>query len=419
MTALRILHLGAADTGGGAAGTSLRLSRALRSAGADSLFLVGRRASDDESVLQHGAIDACFPGLRPRLESLPCRAYRRRTGATYHAGVLPDRVAAAARALGPSIVNLHWVAGGFMQIETLPRLPAPIVWTLHDSWPFTGGCHVPADCDRFIDRCGACPVLGSRCASDLSRLVWGRKRRAWRGLPITIVSPSASMAERARRSSLFRESRVEVIPNGIDTSRYRPLDRSEARSRLGLAEDAPTVLFAAMWAEREPNKGFQFLAPALAEIRLTGGRRPHLLVAGSTTLHRHPALADVPARSLGVLRDDEAMSWAIAAADVVAVPSMQENCPNSVLEALACGRPAVGFRVSGLRDLVTEGVDGLLVPPFDVRALASALQPLLEDPRRAAEMGRAGREKVEDRLGLTAWARRYLELYDDLQRSTR
>jgi glycosyltransferase involved in cell wall biosynthesis len=417
MGAPRVTHLGAADAGGGAARAMLRLSAALRSAGVASTVIVGSRKTGDAQVAQHGLLERWTPGLRARIDRAPARLYARRSGGPFHPALVPDRVASALRASRPSVVNLHWIAGGFMRLETLGKLAAPVVWTLQDSWPFTGGCHVPLDCERFVERCGACPVLGSRVERDLSRLVWWRKARAWREVAFTAVAPSTWMAVRARRSSLFSGRRVEVIPNGVDTSVFRPIDRREARAQLGLPLEAPTVLFAALYADRDANKGFHLLAPALAGMQLRAGGRPLLLVAGNSTLHRHASLGGLPARTLGWIQDDAGMARALAAADVVAVPSMQENFPYAALEALACGRPVVGFRTSGLPDLVRDGANGLLAPPFEVAALREALRVLLEDPSRAAAMGLDGRAEVERGLGLASWAGRYRALYDDLLRS--
>jgi glycosyltransferase involved in cell wall biosynthesis len=412
---MRVVHLNATDSGGGAARSALRLHESLRSAGVDSTLLVRCAAGRAPGVIEHRSLAGrAFPRLRDRLDSLPWRRYASRDPALFSSNVVPDRIPAAVRALGPSLVNLHWIGRGFMRIESLPRLRGPLVWTIHDSWPFTGGCHVPQGCDRFTVGCGACPALGSGRERDLSRKVWERKARAWSDLPLTLVAPSRWMATRAAASALFRSRRVEVIPNGIDTSVFRPSDPGAARARWGLPSDGATVLFAAMWAESDRNKGFHLLAPALAQVRLRGGARPHLLIAGSSTLHRHPDLTGVPARSLGELREEREMASAIAAADVVAVPSMQENFPNAVLEALACGRPVVAFDVGGMPDLVLPGTTGALVRPYDVRELAEAMRSILADPARAAEMGRNGRRLVEGRLDLAAQARRYLDLYADL-----
>jgi glycosyltransferase involved in cell wall biosynthesis len=412
---VRVVHLNTADSGGGAARAALRLHLGLRDVGADSVLLVRNRRTDEPSVVRHvGVLDPWFPLLRTRLDSLPWRLYRRRTRATFDPAMLFDRVSATVRRLAPSIVNVHWIGKGFLRLESLRRLPGPIVWTLHDSWPFTGGCHVPQQCERFTDVCGACPLLGSRSGRDLSRSVWTRKARAWRGLAMTLVAPSRWMAERAARSSLFAHGRIEVIPHGVDTSVYRPRDRGRARSSLGLPPSEPIVLFAAMWAEHDPNKGFHLLARALARVRLATGRRPRLLVAGSTTLHRHPDLAGVPAHALGEIHDDAAMAEAIAAADVVAVPSLQESFSFATLEAMACGRPVVAFPVGAVPELIRDGTNGVVVPSFDVPALAEGLRSVLDPPGRAAEMGRRARDRVEGSFDVATCARRYLALYEEL-----
>jgi glycosyltransferase involved in cell wall biosynthesis len=411
---VRVVHLNTADSGGGAARAALRLSLALRDAGVDSLLVVRNRRTDEPGVLQHDGLLDAFPKLRQRLDTLPSRLYRHRTGAPFDAAVVHDRIPRTVHRLRPSLVNVHWIGKGFMRAESLSRLPGPMVWTLHDAWPFTGGCHVPLECERFAQQCGACPVLGSASPRDLSRSVWSRKACAWADLDLTIVVPSRWMEERARRSSLFARRRIEVIPHAVDTSVFRPGQRADARSRLGVPPDAPVVLFAAMWAENDPNKGFQILAPALARMRLAAGRRPYLLVAGSSSLHRHPDLRGLPARALGELRSDAAMAEAIAAADVVVVPSLQESFSFAALEGAACGRPVVAFPVGVVPELIRHGTTGVIVRSFDADALGEGLRSILDDPRRAEEMGRRARSAVESAFDLATWARRYVTLYEEL-----
>src|SRR5262249_8470788 len=157
---------------------------------------------------------------------------------------LPDRLQARAAALRADVLHLAWVADGFLRVETLPRLRAPLVWTLHDSWAFTGGCHVPYECLRYRERCGRCPALGSRGERDLSRRVGERKERGWGPLDLTVVAPSRWLAEAARSSALFRGRRVEVIRNGLDLERFHPGDVSAARCTLGLPLDKRVLLFA-------------------------------------------------------------------------------------------------------------------------------------------------------------------------------
>ena len=130
--------------------------------------------------------------------------------------MVADRVIPKVAQINPDIINLHWISGAFMQIETFSKLKRPLVWTLHDMWGFTGGCHVIGECNRYKASCGACPQLNSSNEWDLSRWVWQRKVKAWKNINLTLVSPSSWLAECARSSSLFQNLRIEVIPHGLD-----------------------------------------------------------------------------------------------------------------------------------------------------------------------------------------------------------
>ena len=131
---------------------------------------------------------------------------------------IPDSLDQKLSGLNPSIVHFHWVSAGFLRIETLGKLTKPLVWTLHDSWAFTGGCHYPFDCTRYHRDCGACPILGSSRERDLTRRIWSRKQKAWEGLNLTVVTPSRWLADCARVK----------LPVPGDTSRGYP-----KRSRYG------------------------------------------------------------------------------------------------------------------------------------------------------------------------------------------
>ncbi len=404
---LRVVHVNAFDASGGAARSAYRLHRGLAALGVDSAMVVRRKATDDPAVHLASPVGA---SVRAVLDQELHRLFRRRPRSFFTTAVLPDRTAPAVARLAPDVVNRHWVGEGFLRPESVARLPRPVVWTLHDAWAFTGGCHVTGACERFVDGCGACEVLGSTRERDLSRWVLGRKRRAWSDVALTIVAPSRWMAERARRSALLAGRRVEVIPNGVDTSVFRPLAQGAARELLRLPPDGRLVLFLAMDGVSDPNKGFHLLREALGHGAPAGAG---LLVAGASSIPAEAAPA-VPTHALGRLQDDVSLALAYASADVVVVPSIQENLPNTALEALACGRPVVAFRVGGLPDLVEDGVNGALVDPFDTAGLARALAWTLEDAARWRALCEAARARAERDHGTALQARRYLALYEDL-----
>jgi glycosyltransferase involved in cell wall biosynthesis len=297
-------------------------------------------------------------------------------------------------------------------VETLRKFNRPIVWTLHDSWAFTGGCHVPFDCTRYRENCGVCPVLGSASEKDLSRWTWNRKARAWRDLDLTVVTPSRWLAECARSSSLFRDARVEVIPNGLDTETFQPLDKTSSRTLLGLPQDKKIILFGAVRGLSDPNKGFHLLTPALQEVA-KGSKDALAVVFGSSGYAGMPDLG-MPVTFLGRIDDDHSLAKIYSAADVFVAPSKQENLPNTVMEAMACGTPCVAFHQGGVPDLVDHAVSGYLAQPFDTEDFARGIEWILGDDDRRAELSDQARRKIVAEFSLANVSERYATIYREL-----
>jgi glycosyltransferase involved in cell wall biosynthesis len=294
-------------------------------------------------------------------------------------------------------------------VETIGKFNKPLVWTLHDSWAFTGGCHVPFECKKYRQSCGACPVLGSSREKDLSRWTWRRKERAWRDLNLTVVTPSRWLAECARASALFRGVRVEVIPNGLDTGMFQPRPKEVARDLLDLPHDKKIVLFGAMGVAADPNKGFHLLQAALRELG-RGGADLVAVIFGADDA----AGISVPGMtvvSLGRIHDDRKLAVLYAAADLFVAPSLLENLPNTVMEAMACGTPCIAFNQGGMTDLIDHEVTGYLAQPYEAADLANGMQQLLENDGRRQEMSARCRRKVEGEFALEKVAARYAGLY--------
>jgi glycosyltransferase involved in cell wall biosynthesis len=415
---MKVLTLNSSDSSGGAARAAFRLHRGLRAIGIESEMLVQGKRSDDPSVIGPASeIAKKMAMLRPHLDFLPLRMYPDRQRIIFSPALVPDRLPARIAALNPDIVHLHWICEGFMRLETLPRLKRPIVWTLHDSWAFTGGCHIPFDCLRYQECCGECPTLGSAEENDLSRKIWLRKRKAWQGLNLTVVTPSNWLAACARSSSLFRDLRVEVIPNGLDLERFKPCDKTSARSLLRLPQDKKLILFGGVNVDGDRNKGLQNLLPALRRLACQGwGEKAEALVFGAS----RPADATdfgLPTRYLGILEKEADISLLYSAADVFVAPSIQENLPNTVMEAAACGTPSVAFRIGGMPDLIEHKRNGYLAVPYEPEDLADGIGWVLADSDRWQELSDTGRKKTEREFALPQVAGRYAALYEDIRKT--
>ncbi len=411
---MKPLLLSTSDIAGGAARAAYRLHLGLLECGVDSRMLVQQRLSAHSTVVgPRGRWEKVSAKVAPHLDRIPLEVRGVQPRAAWSNEWRGNPIAANAGREGADLLHLHWVSGGFVPIRFPWRRGLPMVWTLHDMWAFTGGCHYDQECGRYRGSCGRCPLLDSDRARDYSRVTWKRKARAWADREMTIVTPSRWLAECAGASSLMRERRIEVIPNGLQLDRYRPIPKSQARELLGLPQDRRLIAFGAVASTSDPRKGYDLLVPALRRLSSASTVPTGVLVFGASAPER-PDEFGMPSWFLGELSDDVSLALVYSAADVFAAPSRQDNLPNTVLEALACGTPSVAFDVGGFPDLIGHLEDGFLARPFDTDDLARGLQLLVESPELREEWSRRARAKAVARFSLSLQASRYIELYSEL-----
>ena len=411
-----VLHVSTSDSGGGAAIAALRLHNALKVHGIASR-MVGRhkKSSNDDIIACDGT--RYRRSFGERLEAKRYAAERKMTSKSVSRSLMyfsddrvpgPDRLAACPPA---DVLNLHWVAHFLDYKKFFARIPRgqPLVWTLHDMAPMTGGCHHAMDCSRFEKSCGACPLLGSSNARDLTRRIHHRKATALARLaPETtrIVAPSQWLAGEARRSSLLGRFNVNVIPNGVDVETFAPRDRRIARDVLGMPQDAHVVLFAAD-AVGNHHKGMDLLLEAINGVD-TG--LPLILAS----MGSNPAVAPKGNMHLGRMENMHLMSYIYSAADLFVLPTRAEALGNVLLEAMACGVPCVSFDVGGVPDAVRHQETGLLAPAEDVAVLRSSIVGLLQNDALRIRMGIRSRHVAETEFATHHIAAKYAKIYAEL-----
>ena len=415
---MKPLILNTFDIEGGAAIAAFRLHKGLQGIGLDSRMLVQSKSSDDPSVIGPASKWAKgFSLVRRRLDNLPLQLYRNREQTIFSPAILPDNLPSKVVALNPDLIHLHWVYGGFLRLENLRRFCKPIVWTFHDMWAFTGGCHYDDSCGRYLDSCGACPQLNSKNQSDLSHRIWKRKKKAWQDIDISIVTPSRWLSECVRTSFLFKGRDVEVIPNGLDLECYKPTDKRVAKKMMNLPLDRKVILFGALNATSDRRKGFQYLKSAVQKLAMNGwANKADLMVFGSGEPKNPPNLG-LKTHYMGVLHDDISLALLYAASDVFVLPSIQDNLPNTIMEALACGTPVVAFDVGGVPEMIDHQTNGYLCKAADTDDLAHGIDWVIEDTGRSLRLGIAAREKVEKEYSLAVQAQRYADLYKKILES--
>jgi glycosyltransferase involved in cell wall biosynthesis len=412
-TTLKPLLLSHSDSVGGAARAAYRLHRALVDDGVDSRMRVASKATDDWRV--HGPLGKsakAWEMMRTVAGQWPVRLQRTTNPIPHSPAAVPSRMSTELAASEADVINLHWVCGDMLSIEDIGRISKPVVWTLHDSWAFSGAEHHPdgPEDDRAAKGYEKATRRPGHGGFDLDAWVWRRKRRAWLR-PFHVVSPSQWLANCARRSILMRNWPITVIPNPLPIEIYRPWPKLVARSMFGLPTDAPLILFGAIGGAASQGKGWELLAAALNTVAsvLPGC---HAVVMGQSE-PAHPPTLDMPQRYLGHMRDDATLALVYSAADVVVVPSRLENLPQAATEAHACGTPVVAFDCGGVADVVVHGSTGYLARPYSTDDLAAGIIWTLADSRRRGQLGATARQRAESLWSPKAIAGRYLQVYRD------
>lgn len=414
------MHVNTYDIVGGAARAAYRLHKGLCRLEQESYMLVAERRSEDSSVSNFKPPTDLPSRLRRRFRSKlidRCFARYRASRPTGYELFSDDRSQYGIDLLKQlpqcDAVNLHWIAGYVDYQSFFAKVPerTPVVWTLHDMNPFTGGCHYDHGCSRYKDKCGACPQLGSNDRNDLSNQIWKRKYKTFKRIPpnkLHIVALNQWMADEVKKSSLLRRFPISIIPNGLDTEVFTPRDSNVARDALEIPREAKVILFIA-GSLNNRRKGFDMVLQALAGMSDLPSL--FLLTLGSGK----PSVEfPIPNLHLGHIANERLLSLVYSAADLFVIPSLQDNLPNTVLESLSCGTPVVGFDVGGIPEMVRSSVTGMLAPPQDVKALQTTIIQLLKDDNRRREMAANCRRIAVEEYSLEVQAQRYVELYEQI-----
>lgn len=310
----------------------------------------------------------------------------------------------------PDVVNLHWVAGGYLTISQIGRIPFPVVWRLPDMWPYCGAEHLDgmiseARWRHGYERTNRPP---GHSGIDIDRWTWCRKRRAWRK-PYHIVAPSRWAADRVSSSYLMASWPVTVIPNAIGLSEFTPYGPWRGRATFGLPTSAPVVLFGAHGGAQDPNKGFDLLHQAMTRVQ-RAVPDVHLAVFGQDRPERE-ARKPYPVSWLGRITDDAHLAQLYSCADVMVVPSRQESFGQTGSESHACGTPVVAFRSTGLADVVSHRVTGYLAEHLDTADLATGIEWVLSLANKTALCAEA-RKRALRLWSPSVVAAQYLSVYE-------
>ncbi len=331
---------------------------------------------------------------------------------TFSMARLPEASHLSLGSVDADVVHLHWLAF-FADYESFfgsIGRDVPIVWTLHDMNAFTGGCHYSTGCDKFKSGCGSCPQIVNPSPNDVSVDSFQAKRSALAGRRIHVTAPSQWMIDLAQQSSIWPEDvTFEKIHLGFDLSKFYPVDKSEARRQLGIESDAVLVAFGADDI-RSHRKGFHHLLNSLPQIQT---KSPiECLVFGAGEIPESDALPKFHPQGFVDSVDRQRLIY--SAADLVIVPSREDNQPQVGLEAMACGTPVIGFDAGGIPEYVRQGETGCLVPLGDESKLAEAISGLADLQSLRQRLGSSALEMVSTEFELVKQTQAYQRTYENL-----
>jgi glycosyltransferase involved in cell wall biosynthesis len=285
----------------------------------------------------------------------------------------------------------------------------PVVWTLHDLIPITGGCHYPGECAGFTQTCGNCPQQKRPHRHDATHKFFQVKAHWYKTINLHFVGNSEWTTSQIHRSGLAKYARsIQTIHYGLDVEEYKSIDKFCARRALGIRDDRFVVGLACSDFSEE-RKGTPLLLEAL---KILSAQEILLLTFGAG---KWPPAGRIETMQLGTLHSPQLQCLFYSALDVFAMPSRVETFGNTALEAMACETPVIAYAAGGLTDVVVDRETGLLERDIgSVSGLARMLQWMWQHPAERQQMGVAGRRRVVKVFTDTLMACRYAQLYQEL-----
>lgn len=423
MQKIKVLSVCSSDAKGGAARAAYRIHQGVKDLGVESRMFVKEKKSGDADVIlldefiPKNPLYKVFDWARNKWMNMMQRArwnrYPERDD-SYMSDLRGSDLHGALQKLDYDVLHLHWINLRFIPLKALPH-NKPIVWTLHDSWPFCGVCHYFFECEKYRSQCGNCPSLRSDNVEDLSYRIWKKKAEIYKDLDLHIVSPSQWLADCARQSSLLGQFPVEVVPNCLDVDSFRPLDEGEISQKWQNFQDEtfvkPIVLYGAMDAATDYRKGFADLVAALRLLEKNGHCDDFELIVFGAKESELSFDVNIPIHYVDYVYDTKELVSLYNLANVMVVPSLSENLSCIIMESLSCATPVVAFNIGGNGDMIEHQINGYLAKEKDDADLAEGILWCLEN-NADNSLGKAGREKVLREYTYEAVCGKYKDLYE-------
>lgn len=413
---MRVLIINTSERIGGAAIAANRLMQALKKNGVKARMLVRDKQTDQLTVVSIGyGWTQPIKFLWERVSIFAANKFSKRNLFLVDIANAGTDITKNIEFERADVIHLHWVNQGYLSINNLNKIlhsGKRVVITMHDQWYFTGICHYSGDCDKYTSHCHHCTLMNGTALGDFASQLFDKKQHIYEDSKVTFVGCSQWMANLARTSALTQGHKVVSIPNAINTEQFRPLDKTAARKELSLPLKGKLLLFGCQRITDE-RKGFRYLVDALQIIKRDNpeiAQNTEIVVVGgkADSISSHLPFSIIP---VSYVSDPKKMIALYNAVDLYVTPSLQDNLPNTIMEALACGTPCVGFDVGGIPEMIDHKKNGYVARYKDSADFAEGIKWVLTSDHD--KLSAKAREKVMNNYTEDIVAKKYIEVYED------
>jgi glycosyltransferase involved in cell wall biosynthesis len=408
---MKVAHISYKDDQEGAAIAVSRLCQALVDDGIDSKILVQKKVSD-KSYTFHIAVDKIgklFSVLRVGTDLLINSFFSNKGEVYYTLPFIGTDITKHPIILEADIIHIHWINRGFLNLKSIQKiinLNKPVVFTLHDSWAFTGGCHMTYDCEKYQNACFKCPIASK---VDFSSFFQKKKKYIFKNKLVSFTAPSEWMSQKAKSSNILENKNIVTIANCVDTKVFRPINSLYSRDVFNLPKDKRIILFN---ITNDPRKGGAFIRDIILDMSFN---RDILFVGFGASDLEHTIFKGLPFLALGRINDQYSMAALYNACDLMIAPAAEEPFGQTYIEAMACGTPCVAFNHSGPKDIIKHKVNGYLAKYNDKADLILGIEFCLLNRDWLSEKAI---QKVKQSFSSIAVSRILVEFYETLLSSS-
>lgn len=416
---MRVLIINTSERTGGAAVAAGRLLEALKNNGVKAKMLVRDKQTDCPSVVEiNRSWLQVWRFVWERVMIWKANRFRRNNLFAVSIANTGTDITSLPEFQQADIIHLHWINQGMLaltDIRSILKTGKAVVWTMHDMWPCTGICHHARGCARYEEECRHCPFLyGGGSRKDLSTRVFRKKKKLYEAAPVTFVACSRWLEEKAKASALLAGHRIVSIPNAINTNLFKPHDKKEARRRCNLPSEGKLLLFGSVKIT-DKRKGIDYL---IESCRLLAEQHPEWkeslnVVAFGNRSEELQGLLPFRVHALPYVKNEHELADIYNAVDLFVTPSLEENLPNMIMEAMACGVPCVGFDTGGIPEMIDHLHNGYVAQYKSAEDFANGIHWVLTEKDYAELSAQACRKAVAS-YSESAIAQKYINIYNQI-----